>query len=354
MKQEEADQEENPALKEQTEELSQAEKKECKEERRKGKKRKRAQSDDDGGEASSRIRNAGADLRREEPEDQAPPAPKEPKEKRSRGKERKKEKEKEEKQEADRGANKGTSGSDRGPGWAKVDRKTASWLLRLSWGKERYERGVYCYLCHKWCTKAHLESKDHKRRIVNSGPRVQQTTGPPVLHDLPGRLLSEVIDEFSEGESTWIEEKEEEKDEEEERRKEDRKKEKKSKKKGEVVNPRDQDPPAQRGGSRLIWRRKAGDEEPFRMKKLAPWFQQEMWKAEESSVEKKESKPTFDHRAVSRLEGKLCSATRQIETDCGGLCQFVLESYKQQSISVRGSGGDLRWRRMSCDPPWNI
>ena len=334
--QEGVEQDETPAPTEQPEDLSQAEKKERKEERRKGKKRRRAQSDDDGEEASSRIRNAGADLHREEPEAQAPPAPKEPKEKKSRGKERKKGKEKEEKKEAENVANKGMSGSDRGPGWAKVDRRTASWLLRLSWGKERYERGVYCYLCHKWCTKAHLESKDHKRRIVNSGPRIQQTTGPPVLHDLPGRLLSEVIDEFSEGESTWIEEEEEEKDDDEERQREEKKKEKKSKKKREVVHPRDQDPPAQRGGSCLTGKGEESEDEAFIMENLAPWSQQEIWKDEANQDGKKESKPTFDRRAVSRLEGKLCSATRQIEADCDGWCQFVLESYKQQQSILVG------------------
>ena len=99
-----------------------------------------------------------------------------------------------------------------------------------------------------------MESKDHRRRIASSGPRVQQDTGPPVLHALPGRLLSEVIDEFSEGGSTWIEEEDEEN--EQEPQTESRKEKKGKKKKKEAASHRDEDPPAQRGGAYLMMRRK--------------------------------------------------------------------------------------------------
>ena len=175
-----------------------------------------------------------------------------------------------------------------------------------------------------------LGSKDHKRKIANSGPRVQQTTGPPVLHDLPGRLLSEALDEFSEGESTWIEEEEEEHEEEQEQRKE-AKKEKKAKKRMEAVNPHDQDPPARRGGASRIWKEREGTKEPFRQDTKAQTTQER--REEVGEIFKR---MTRSHRAVSRLEGLPNGGVHMCAADYGCWCQCVLESNKQCSNSGIG------------------
>ena len=300
-----------------------------------GKKRKADRRDSEDEEPSARQRNAGLDLYRSEPEDPAPPEPK-----RSKKHKAKKKKEKEHEKETDREKGKSEhqalGSKDRGPGWAKVDRTTASWLLRLAWGKERYERGVYCYLCHEWCTRAHLESKDHKRRISNSGPRPQQATGPPVLHDLPGRLLSEVIDEFSEGESTWIEEEDEDKEQEpgEEAQRE---RKAKKKKKRDTASPHDEDPPAQRGGAHPSLETEKRYAEMSTPKEAAPPILKEEGKLKDDPEVPKELAKTQDKvRAVSRLEGSHQGGNRLHQADCGCLCQCALESYMEQSISYGG------------------
>ena len=87
----------------------------------------------------------------------------------------------------------------------KVSKEDASGLLRLQWAEHTRERDEFCYLCSRWATPAHLKSKGHAKAIRKRGASPRQDAGPPVLSaNMHGRLVSEVINEWSEAQETTI------------------------------------------------------------------------------------------------------------------------------------------------------